>query len=148
MTVRLNGRFRFFAGVDSISGAVRKTNFAGTAAGTTTAGVTVGTATATLPTVNSTNAGYNKIANYGFGDYARLYPGFDGVAANGLKYGASLEIRQDNTAGAGGGVYGSVSQTSRTRNELYFRREWGYVGTDRFGTVRVGSADRPNHPVS
>ena len=148
VTVRLNGRFRFFAGVNSFTGALRKTAFTGVGAAATTTGVTTTTTNAgngptTLPIINNANIGYNKIANYGVGDYARLYPGFDGVAANGLKYGASLEIRQDNTEGAGGGIYGSVSQTSRTRNELYFRREWGYVGTDQFGTVRVGSADGP-----
>ena len=43
----------------------------------------------------------------GFAEYARLYPGFDGIAANGLKYGAFLEIRQDNAAPPGGGINGS-----------------------------------------
>ncbi len=137
VTVRLNGRFRFFAGVDSLTGAIRKTAFAPAA---NTPAITVNGQPIPL---SNTNQGFNKIANYGFGDYARLYPGFDGVAANGLKYGASLEIRQDNITGAGGGVDGSVSQSSRARNQLYFRREWGYIGTDRFGTIRVGSADGP-----
>ncbi len=50
----------------------------------------------------------NKQSNYTITSYTRLYPGFDGVAANGLKYGASLEIRQDNNSGAGNGVYGSI----------------------------------------
>lgn len=137
VTVRLNGRFRFSAGVDSMSGALRKTAFA--APSITPATTVNGTP---LPITN-TNQGFNKIANYGVTDYARLYPGFDGVAANGLKYGASLEIRQDNIVGAGGGLEGSVSQSSRARNQLYFRREWGYVGSDRFGTIRLGSADGP-----
>ena len=87
--------------------------------------------------------GSNRLSNYGFEGYARLYPGFDGVAANGLKYGASLEIRQDNTFGAGGGADGSITGNDRTRGLLYLRREWGYLGTDRFGTVRFGSADQP-----
>jgi len=116
VTVRLNGRFRFYAGaVDN--GAARTTN--------TVAG------------------GTNKISNYGVFDYARLYPGFDGVATNGLKYGASLEVRQDNGVGAGGGTLGSISGRSNSRNALYFRREWGYIGTDQFGTIRVGSSDNP-----
>ena len=46
----------------------------------------------------------NKQSNYTIASYTRLYPGFDGVAANGLKYGASFEIRQDNDSGAGNGV--------------------------------------------
>ena len=72
------------------------------------------------------------------------FPGFDGVAANGLKYGASLEIRQDNASGAGGGVYGSISQQARQRGALYLRREWGYIGTDQMGTVRFGATDGPS----
>ena len=71
-------------------------------------------------------------------------PGFDGVAANGLKYGASVEIREDSNFGAGGGVYGSTTGQDRTRGLLYFRRSFGYLGTDRFGTVRVGSGDQPS----
>ena len=124
VTVRLNGRFRFyaFAAYDGQTNA----NTAATGAGTAFVG-----------------AGSNKQAKYGFADYARLYPGFDGVAANGLKYGASLEIRQDQVAGAGGGTQGSISAQNRARSGLYFRREWGYIGTDQLGTIRFGSIDQP-----
>ena len=31
----------------------------------------------------------------GIASYVRLYPGFDGVSANGLRYGASAEIREN-----------------------------------------------------
>jgi len=110
ITVRLNGRFRFYA-----YGAFDK----------------------------DADVAGQKQTNYGFADYARLYPGFDGVAANGLKYGASLEIRQDNNSAAGGGQYGSVSQQNRSRGNLYLRREWGYIGTDQLGTIRLGSTDQP-----
>jgi len=85
-----------------------------------------------------------KQVGYAFGNYARLFPGFDGVAANGLKYGASLEIRQDNggtNARTGGGAAGSISGQNQFRSALYFRREFGYIGTDQLGTVRVGSSD-------
>ncbi len=85
----------------------------------------------------------NKQDKYGFGEYARLYPGFDGVAANGLKYGANLEIRQDAAAPAGGGSNGSISGADVKRGQLYFRRVWGYMGTDQVGTIRVGSTDQP-----
>ena len=107
ITVRLNGRVRFYAAIV----ADRDTDLGG------------------------------RQTNYTFGNYARLYPGFDGVAANGLKYGAALEIRQDNPAGAGGGALGSISGQNRARGALYFRREWGYLGSDRLGTVRFGSID-------
>lgn len=126
VTVRLNGRFRFYAGL--VYDRDADNNLAGNGNGFT-------------PTPG--NNGRNKNANYTFGDYARLYPGFDGVAANGLKYGSSLEIRADNYSGAANGVFGSISQASRSRNTLYFRKMWGYLGTDTLGTIRLGSTDGP-----
>ena len=130
VTVRLNGRFRFYAFYTQQGDADNNTT--GSTAGTVNA-AGVGTLT-----------GRNKQTDYGFAEYARLYPGFDGVAANGLKYGASLEIRQDNASGAGGGIFGSVSQQNRSRGNLYLRREWGYIGTDQLGTIRLGSTDQPS----
>ena len=125
VTVRLNGRFRFYGYVADTNSS-RATNFA------------------TPASVGGTlSQGINKNSNYGFENYARLYPGFDGVAANGLKYGASLEIRQDNTQGAGNGIDGSTTGNNRSRGILYFRRTWGYLGTDKFGTLRLGSSDQP-----
>ncbi len=124
VTVRLNGRMRFYAG--DIQDSDVNNNVQGSANGATPL------------------TGQNKLATYRFGVYSRLYPGFDGVAANGLKYGVSLEIRQDQSSGAGGGVYGSISQQDRARAALYFRRETGYIGTDKLGTIRVGATDGPN----
>ena len=132
VTVRLNGRFRFYGAIINDGDADNLTN------GGIQARAGNGVATVVNPT------GGNKQSNYGFGSYARLYPGFDGVAANGLKYGASLEIRQDNGTAAGGGQYGSVSGGSNRRGSLYFRREWGYLGTDQLGTVRFGTTDGPS----
>ena len=135
VVVRLNGRVRFYA-----YGAGQQ-DANNNASGTTTGLVNAaGQGTAT---------GTNKLSTYGFGEYARLYPGFDGVAANGLKYGASLEIRQDQAHGAGGGggagngLFGSASQEDGARGTLYYRRVWGYLGTDAVGTVRLGSTDQP-----
>ena len=152
VTVRLNGRFRFYAGYVN-NGAEGNTNYGvasptGTGTGVTavqTTNASTASSGSTLGTIaaGTSNQGINKTASYGITSYARLYPGFDGVAANGLKYGASLEIRQDNNFGAGGGVYGSTTGQDRTRNLLYFRREWGYIGTDQFGTLRVGASDNP-----
>ena len=131
VTVRLNGRLRFYAGI--VSDRDANNNAAGSPTGAVSATTGQGTLTGT-----------NKQSSYMFGEYARLFPGFDGVAANGLKYGASLEIRQDNASGAGGGVYGSISGQDRARSDLYFRREWGYIGTDQLGTIRVGATDQPS----
>ena len=135
ITVRLNGRFRFYAGIDN-QGALRTSVNPPAASNPSVGGTTV-------QAVNTSSQGLNRLSNYGFIEYARLYPGFDGVAANGLKYGASLEIREDNNFGAGSGIYGSTSAQDRTRGLLYFRRTFGYIGTDRFGTIRVGSTDQP-----
>ena len=129
VSVRLNGRFRAF-GYFATDRDVDN-NASGTATGTVGANG------------QGTASGTNKQANYGFSEYARLYPGFDGVAANGLKYGAALEIRQDQSAPAGGGAFGSISQQNRARAALYFRREWGYIGTDQLGTIRLGTTDGP-----
>ncbi len=129
VVVRLNGRIRFYAYAAFDRDA--DNNAQGSATGTVNAAG------------RGTLSGGNKQANYGFGEYARLYPGFDGVAANGLKYGGSLEIRQDQSSGAGGGIYGSISQQDRARSGLYFRRVWGYLGTDQVGTVRLGAIDQP-----
>jgi hypothetical protein len=141
VTVRLNGRFREYAYVTDNS-SVRTTNYGitGPSGTTTNTGAAVGT---TGAAGGSLTSGTNRVGNTGFGGYARLYPGFDGVAANGLKYGASLEIRQDNAQGAGGGADGSITGNTRSRGLLYLRREWGYIGTDKFGSVRFGSSDEP-----
>ena len=123
ITVRLNGRYRFYAAI--VNDRDLENNVAGSANGLTAL------------------TGQNKTTDYAFGNYARLFPGFDGVAANGLRYGASLEIRQDNNSGAGGGQFGSISQQSRARNSLYYRKLWGYLGTPQLGTIRLGSTDGP-----
>lgn len=92
---------------------------------------------------NGTSAVNTKQASYSIYEYARLYPSFDAVAANGLRYGAALEIRQDTGAPPGGGVAGSVSSASKSRGELYFRRTMGYFGADKFGFLRFGTTDQP-----
>ena len=84
----------------------------------------------------------SKLSNYGIYSYFRLYPGFDGIAANGLKYGAGVEIRQDGNYPAGGnGLDGSVSALTAKQGLLYVRRAWVYAGTDTLGMVRVGATD-------
>jgi predicted porin len=71
-----------------------------------------------------------KLANYDFFDYGRIFVGADGVAANGLRYGARLEIRMPNAAD---------NNNSDNRGNLFFRRINGYVGTPTLGTLRFGS---------
>jgi hypothetical protein len=94
--------------------------------------------------VQAGNPQTNRLANYGVYSWFRLYPGFDGIAANGLKYGASAEIRQDGNYATGGGIYGSQSANTATQGRLYVRRAWGYAGTDQLGMIRFGATDGPS----
>jgi hypothetical protein len=123
VTVRLNARVNFYAAAGSDSG--RNPGLVTTAAGA-------------APTAANT-----KLANYSFLNYIRLYPGFDGVAANGLKYGGFIEIRQDNAVAPGGGINGSISGDSRARGQLYVRDDFVYLGTDQLGFLRLGSTWGP-----
>lgn len=71
----------------------------------------------------------DKLSNYDFYDYARLWLGMDGMAENGLQYGATLEVRMGSGANARGD----------DRGNLRYRRMYGYVGTPTMGQIRVGS---------
>ena len=122
------------------------------------AGFTLNNATAGVSLPNNTPSTGAPVApvrvraktdqNMSFESYIRLYPGFDGVAANGLKYGAAAEIRQDNAARGAGGAFGGVSANYPNRAGLYWRRAYGYFGTDTLGTIRVGSIDGPSNLLS
>jgi predicted porin len=95
VTVRLDGRISWFAGVSGFSGQ----SFEGT-----------------------------KLSGAGFGGYLRLFPGFDGVAANGLQYGAQSELR--------------VNMGGTANDEtLYVLRAFGYLGLKQAGIVRFGQQE-------
>jgi hypothetical protein len=140
VVVRLNGRFRFYAGLFDDQDLNRTTD-----ATTLTYSVTPltidGKTYQVVTEKSSTGIVSNKQDEYGFIEYVRLYPGFDGVTPGGLKYGANVEIRQDSTTAPGGGVAGSVSAADVGRGSLYVRREWGYIGTADLGTLRFGTVD-------
>jgi predicted porin len=81
-----------------------------------------------------------KVSNFGTVGYLRIFPGVDGMTANGLRYGASAEIRDDygpavgSTANSGG----SANSFSST---LYVRRAFTYLAADNLGILRLGQAD-------
>ena len=86
----------------------------------------------------------------GIGSYLRLYPGFDGVATNGLRYGASAEIRQNimsanvfNATATGAQSTGSFSSASgySSAETLFTRRAFTYFGSDQLGIIRIGQDD-------
>jgi Gram-negative porin len=124
IVVRLNGRIEVDATANWTSGD----------SSTNTAGV---------PT------GY-KVSPLGISSYLRLYPGFDGVSANGLRYGASAEIREnfgaaDRTFAVNGvtvtpNAANSPSVNSSTQT-LYVRRAFTYIASDKAGLLRLGQTD-------
>jgi len=90
-----------------------------------------------------------KLNPLGIAAYARLYPGFDGLAANGLRYGATVEIRTNFSGGnangatfaSGAGGAASGPSTNSSEETLYVRRAFTYLATDQTGIVRLGQGD-------
>jgi len=151
LVVRMNGAFLWYAGFTgdgdgNISYYTNSTGFPATASKFSSA-------------ANSIYVQAKLNQGVSFISYIRLYPGFDAVAANGLKYGVAAEIRQDVGTGnigtqgtifgrGGGGAFSSISGDNPYRSGLYWRRAYGYIGGDSWGTIRVGSGDGPSNLLS
>ncbi len=102
---------------------------------------------ATAPAAGSTAAvlgnngtGSVKLQPQSINSYARLYAGADGMAANGLRYGAAIELRE-NFSGqpSNNGSSGASGYTSL--ETVFVRRAFTYVAGDQWGIVRLGQAD-------
>ncbi|MBS0643473.1 MAG: hypothetical protein JSS43_26735 [Proteobacteria bacterium] len=101
---------------------------------------------------NGAPTGY-KLNPVGVGSYLRLYPGFDGVSSNGLRYGASAEIRQnfgvaDRSSPVPNGLTGAAAAGvanspggNNTQQTLYVRRAFTYIASDPVGLFRLGQTD-------
>jgi outer membrane protein OmpU len=100
LTVRLNGRVNWYAGIEASS----------------------------LDDDSSTD---DKTSTTNFLGYLRLYPGFDGVAANGVHYGAAAEIRTN----------GGEAASDET---LFLHQAYGYFGSPRFGQISFGEENGPS----
>jgi predicted porin len=92
----------------------------------------------TFSNLNNSYAPGYKLNPVGISSYVRLYPGFDGLAANGLRYGASVEIRENfygstTTSGANSSTSGNISAQT-----LFVRAAFTYLATDQAGIVRLG----------
>jgi len=98
VTVRLNGRVNWYAGIEGSS--------------------------------LDTQADGTKTSTTNFLGYLRLYPGFDGVAANGLHYGAAAEIRINGGSSAGA-------------ETLFVHQAYGYLGLPELGQVSFGQENGP-----
>jgi len=104
-----------------------------------------------------------KLNPIGMASFLRLYPGIDGMATNGLRYGAGAEIRENFEGGntftvsaaptatgtvaitnpIGGATAGTNSSASgnSSAETLFVRRAFVYFGTDQLGIVRMGQQD-------
>ena len=112
------------------------------------------------------NASGYKLNPIGVGSYFRLYPGIDGMATNGLRYGAAVEIRENFEGGnsfsvssatattpvstsvttnlpSGTATSGSAASASGVSSSqtLFVRRAFVYLGSDQTGIFRIGQQD-------
>ena len=85
-----------------------------------------------------TNAG-QKLATYSIGTYFRLYPGVDAMSANGLRYGAQAEIRE-NFISANAST-SNLSSGLTSGQTLFVRRAFVYAAGDQWGLLRIGQTD-------
>jgi hypothetical protein len=143
VVIRLNGKvyaemdLSYASGMTSSVGSIANANAAGAGASTAT----------------------YKMNPIGAASYVRLYPGIDGMATNGLRYGAAVEIRQNfeggnsfsvSTTAAGTATTPSQTATTGTNSSasgnsssetLFTRRAFVYIGTDQLGIIRLGQQD-------
>jgi hypothetical protein len=92
----------------------------------------------------------SKLNPVSVGSLARLYPGFDGLAANGLRYGASIELRENFNSGVFSGSQTTLVSTTSTATSpsantsaqtIFVRRAFTYLASDQAGILRLGQAD-------
>jgi Gram-negative porin len=87
-----------------------------------------------------------KLNPVGVSSYMRLYPGFDGMAANGVRYGAAIELRENFQSGIANnfGTNGTTATSPSANSSLetvFVRRAFTYLASDQAGIVRFGQAD-------
>ena len=91
-----------------------------------------------------------KLNPIGLNAYMRLYPGVDGMATNGLRYGAGVELRENFAAanttgnvGPFGDTQAAAASASAYNNSqtVYVRRAFVYLASDKAGLVRMGTTD-------
>jgi len=84
-----------------------------------------------------------KINPVGVTSYMRLYPGVDGLATNGLRYGASIELRENFPNPNSATAFTAASSPSgySSGETVFVRRAFTYVGSDKLGILRIGQSD-------
>jgi hypothetical protein len=90
--------------------------------------------------LGNNGTGQVKVQPLNMSSFARLYAGADGMATNGLRYGAAIEVRQ-NFQGQSSSTTSSGASSYLSSESLYVRRAFTYVAGDNWGIVRLGQAD-------
>jgi hypothetical protein len=89
-------------------------------------------------------AGAYKVNPVGVASDVRVYMGADGLATNGIRYGAAVEFWQNwglattNQSLTGAGTSGSGNSSAQT---LFVRKEFAYLAADNVGILRVGGGE-------
>jgi hypothetical protein len=96
----------------------------------------------TIKGTGPSNTGAAKVGPLATIGYMRLYFGMDGLATNGLRYGAAIEVRV-NGSSVGGSTANTGSSGSTSAETLYVRRAFGYIANPSAGILRYGQADGP-----
>jgi predicted porin len=81
-----------------------------------------------------------KVANVGTVGFMRLYTGVDAMATNGLRYGGSIELRQD-FGPAAGSTANSGGSANSFNSTVFVRRAFIYLANDNYGILRLGQGD-------
>ncbi len=92
---------------------------------------------------NGTPNGY-KLNPVGVASDIRIYFGADGLAANGLRYGAAMELWQNFYGGTGDSNPANASNSGSGNSSgqtVFVRKEFAYLAADNLGLVRVGGAE-------
>ena len=86
-----------------------------------------------------------KLNPLNIGSYMRLYPGVDGMATNGLRYGAQIELRENFESSAAVPYPSQNPALSpagyRSSETVFVNRAYIYISADNLGMVRFGQAD-------
>jgi hypothetical protein len=99
-----------------------------------------GAATPAGTIVGNSGTGVVKLQPQIMFSFARLYAGADGMATNGLRYGAAIEVRQNFTGQSSDNTSSGASGYSSLQT-MFVRRAFTYVAGDQWGIVRLGQAD-------
>jgi len=89
-----------------------------------------------------TNAGAAKLDPFTTVGFMRLYSGVDAMATNGLRYGGSIELRQD-FGPVSGNTANSGSSANSFSSTVFVRRAFIYAASEKLGILRMGQGDGP-----